>query len=177
MAHTPNGSGSMAAQSVHIRPAIGTDLECIARVQAQAMVAAPYYDDAVDEEDEFRRLRPRILGYFDGSYHPSFSEADRTVVVADCQGVVGFGAGHVSIRLSCSGELQWLFVLPQWQGQGIGTALVKSLAEWFGRLQSTRVIVDAPPDHPSRAFYVSQGAVPLDAYWLHWPDIGESCSV
>lgn len=166
----------MAAQSVNIRPALRSDLESIARVQAQSMVAAPYYDDAVDEEDEFRRLRPRILGYFDGSYHPSFSQADRTRVVADCQRVVGFGAGHVSIRRGCTGELQWMFVLPQWQRQGIGTALLKSLAEWFGRQQSTRVIVDAPPHNPSRAFYVSLGAISLDAYWLHWPDIGQSCS-
>ncbi len=165
----------MATQPVNIRPALGADLEPIARAQAQAMVAAPYYNDSVDKEAEFRRLRLRISGYFDGSYHPRSSQADRTLVVADCQGVVGFGAGHVSTRLGCTGELQWLFVLPQWQRQGIATALLKSLADWFGRLQSTRVIVDAPPDNPSRAFYVSHGAIPLDAYWLHWPDIAESC--
>ncbi len=166
----------MPTQPLNIRPALGADLEPIARVQAQAMFAAPYYDAAVDEESEFRRLRPRISGYFDGSYHPRFARADRTLLVADGQRVVGFGAGHVSTRLGCTAELQWLFVLPQWQRQGIATALLKSLAEWFGRLQSTRVIVDAPPDNPSRAFYVSHGAIPLDAYWLHWPDIGESCS-
>ena len=166
----------METQPVHIRPALRTDLESIARVQAQAMVAASYYEDAVDEDREFRRLRPRISGYFDRSYHPSFSGADRTLLVADCQRIVRFGAGHVSTRLSCTGELQWLFVLPQWQRRGIATALLKSLAQWFGRLHSTRVIVDAPPDNPSRAFYVRHGAIPLDAYWLHWPDIGESCS-
>ncbi len=166
----------MATQSVHIRPALRTDLDSIARVQAHTMVAAPYYDDAVDEKDEFHRLRPRISGYFDGSYHPSFSQADRALVVADCQRVVGFGAAHASTRLGCTAELQWLFVLPQWQRQGIATALLHSLAQWFASLHSTRVIVDAPPDNPSRAFCVRHGAIPLDAYWLHWPDIGESCS-
>lgn len=166
----------MATQPVNIRPALRADLESIARVQARAMVAAPYYDAAVDEESEFRRLRPRISGYFDGSYHPSFAQADRTLLAADCQRVVGFSAGHLSTRLGCTAELQWLFVLPQWQRQGIATALLHSLAEWFVRLHSTRVIVDAPPDHPSRAFYVRHGAIPLDAYWLHWPDIARSCS-
>ena len=78
----------MATQPVNIRPALGADLKSITRVQARAMVASPYYDAAVDEESEFRRLRPRISGYFDGSYHPRFSRADRTLLVADCQRVV-----------------------------------------------------------------------------------------
>ncbi len=165
----------MATQSVQIRPALRTDLDCIACVQARTMVAAPYYDRAIDERQELQRLRPRICGYFDGTYHPSFSQADRTMVVADCVQVVGFGAGQVSTRLGCTGELQWMFVLPTWQRRGIGAALLSALAEWFGRLRSTRVIVDAPPDNPCRAFYVKHGAIPLDAYWLHWPDIHESC--
>ena len=164
----------MATQPVNIRPALRGDLESITRVQARAMVAAPDYDDAVDETREIRRSRPRISGYFDGSYHPSFAQSDRTLLVADCQRVVGFASGHLSTRLGCTAELQWLFVLPEWQRQGIGGLLLKSLAQWFARMHGTRVIVDAPPDNSSRAFYVRHGAIPLDAYWLHWPDIAES---
>ena len=102
----------MVKQSLHIRPALRADLDRITRVQAQTMVAAPHYASAVDEEREFQRLQPRISGYFDGSYHPRFSRADRILLVADCEQVVGFVAGHVSTRLGCTGELQWMFVLP-----------------------------------------------------------------
>ena len=100
---------------VQIRPALRTDLDCIARVGAETTVAAPYYEAAIDEGDEFHRWRPRISWYFDGSYHPRFAQADRTLIVAECALVVGFGAGHVSTRLGCTSELQWMFVLTQWQ--------------------------------------------------------------
>ena len=53
---------------MQIRPAVKADLDVIARVQARTMVAADYYDDSVDEELEFQRLRrgqcPRIARDF-----------------------------------------------------------------------------------------------------------------
>lgn len=53
----------MATQSVQIRPALRTDLDCIARVQARTMVAAPYYDRAIDERQELQRLRPGVWAW------------------------------------------------------------------------------------------------------------------
>jgi hypothetical protein len=145
----------LTARFLHIRAARATDLDPIARVRAAAVVAAAYYEEAVDEEDERRRFLPRVRGYLDGTYHPRFARAERTVIVAERGEVIGFAAGHASTRLGCTGELQWLFTHP----------------EWFARAQATRVIVDAPPANPYRAFYVRHGAVPLDEHWLHWPDI------
>ncbi len=48
----------------------------------------------------------------------------------------------------CLAELQWTFVLPERQRQGIGTQLLSLLQAWFRSHQATRVIVDAAPNNP-----------------------------
>ena len=158
---------------LRIRPADAADLEQIVRVQVAAMVASEYYDDS-DLDSSFDRLKPRIVGYFNRTYHPGFAEAARTIIVADCGEIVGFAAGHASSRLGCNAELQWMFVPPARQRQGIGSALLAALARWFERIGRTHVIVDCPPANPSRAFYLNHGALPLDAHWLHWPHIAQA---
>jgi GNAT superfamily N-acetyltransferase len=158
---------------MQIRRAAEFDLAAITRVQARAMVAADHYQDSRDEEAEYRRLWPRVSGYFAGTYGPKDSLAERTMFVAEEEGtIVGFIAGHRSTRRGCNAELEWMFVLPEWQRQGIGALLLRPLQAWFVARNSARVIVDAPPQNPCRAFYLKHGAVPLDEYWLYWKDIG-----
>lgn len=157
---------------MQVRLALKTDLDSIARVQARTMVASDHYDESVNLESEFERLRPRVAGYFRGTYHPSHSLSERAVFVAEHDGrIIGFVAGHRSTRMGCEGELQWMFVSPRWQRQGVGAELLRPMARWFAGQESTHVIVDAPPSNPSRAFYLKHGARPLDEYWLHWRDI------
>jgi len=158
-----------------IRPATAFDLDAIARVQARTMVAAAHYKDSLEDESEYRRLLPRVSGYFAGTYGPRYALAERVMFVAEPdEGIVGFIAGHRSTRRGCSAELEWMFVLPEWQRQGIGERLLQPLREWFIAQNSTRVIVDAPPENPCRAFYLKHGAIPLDGYWLYWMDIGHT---
>lgn len=160
---------------MHVRPVVATDLEAIAWVQARIMVAAAHYPDSVNEESEYHRLLPRVSGYFAGTYGPRFALAERSMFVAEHQGeIIGFIAGHRSTRRGCNAELEWMFVLPRWQRQGVGARLLQPLREWFIQQKSTRVIIDAPPTNPCRAFYLKHGAVPLDGHWLHWEDIGET---
>ena len=159
---------------MHIRPARETDLDAVACVHAQTRVASSFYEDAVDVEAEYQRLRPRLAGYVAGTYHPSWSLSERLIIVAEQDDqIVGFIAGHRSRRMGCTGELQWMFVLPHWQRRGIGAALLRPLATWFIEQGSRTVIIDAPPENPYRAFYLKHGAVALDAYWLYWKDIGD----
>ena len=160
---------------MQIRDAVDSDLDAIARVQARTMVASDYYGNAVDEQSEYQRIHPRVVGYSAGTYSPSHSLAERTLLVAahDAQ-IIGIAAGHRSTRMGCTGELQWMFVLPRWQRRGIGARLLRPLREWFKVHGSTKVIVDAPPENPYRAFYRKHGAVPLDEYWLYWKNIGEA---
>ena len=67
----------------------------------------------------------------------------------------------------------WVVVLPRWQRQGIGGRLLQALRRCFTAHETTKVIVDAPPDNPSRAFYLKHGAIPLYEYWVYWENIGE----
>ena len=85
--------------------------------------------------------------------------------------IVGFIAGQRSTRMGCEGELQWMFVLPERQREGVGAALLAPMAEWFVQQDSRHVIIDAPPENGFRAFYLKYGATPFDEYWLHWEDI------
>ncbi len=141
-------------------------------VQAEAMVASGYYETAVDVDQESARLRPRVHGYFFGTYHPSHALEPRAMFVAEQgSGVIGFVAGHLSTRMGCDAELQWIFVRPAAQGRGVGSSLLPPIAEWFTSQGATHVIIDAPPENPYRTFYIEHGAVPLDSYWLHWRDV------
>ena len=159
---------------MQIRDAVDSDLAAMARVQACTMVASDFYDTSLDEDSEYRRLYPRIVGYFAGTYNPSYALAERTMLVAvQEEQIVGFAAGHRSTRMGCTAELQWMFVLPQWQRRGIGAQLLWPLQQWFTVHGGTKVIVDASPENPSRSFYLKHGAVPLDAYWLFWENLGE----
>ena len=163
---------------MRVRPATEADLDAIARVRAQAMVASDSYEESLDVESEYQRLRPQVAGYFRGTYDPSFALSDRSLWVAEeGEEVVGIIAGHASTRLGCDGELQWMFVVPGWQRRGVGAALLRPMARWFAAQERTRVIIDAPPENPDRAFYLKHGAVPLDQYWLHWPDIAAALGV
>ncbi len=160
---------------MEVRPVGLSDLDAVVRLQAEAMVASEAYPESVDESAVAEHLRPRVKGYFDGSYHPSHAMAPRAMFVAVTNGrIVGFVAGHLSTRMGCEGELQWIFVRPSEQRRGIGAALLRPMADWFKKVGGTHVIVDAPPGHPSRDFYRHFGALPLDSYWLHWPDIGRA---
>lgn len=155
-----------------IREAKASDGTTIARVQARTMVASAYYDTSHDEDAEYGRLFPRITSYLAGTYHPSYALVDRAMFVATYQQQpIGFIAGHRSTRMGCTAELQWMFVVPEWQRQGVGGRLLHAMIPWFHSHASTRVIVDAAPENPYRAFYLKHGAIPLDAYWLYWEDI------
>src|SRR5450432_2816265 len=128
---------------MQIRAAVASDLTTITRAQAQVMVASEHYEDSVDEELIYNRLYPRIRGYMAGTYGPRHAFAERAIFVAAHEGViVGFIAGHRSTRLGCNGELEWMFVLPQWQRMGVGGQLLQPLREWYVARNSTKVIVD-----------------------------------
>ena len=132
------------------RAAVHSDLEAIARLQAVTRVTTPYSTDArptktlnMNDCTRVWRATCPVL------YHPSFALDDRSMFVAlDQSRIIGFIAGHRSTRMGCLAELQWTFVLPERQRQGIGAQLLSLLQAWFRSHQATRVIVDAAPNSP-----------------------------
>jgi GNAT superfamily N-acetyltransferase len=86
--------------------------------------------------------------------------------------VVGFAAGG-SLReagdplpgqpgeLNCSGELGALYVLPGWQGQGIGRALLQASAAWLAAAGHTGMLIWTLAENaPARRFYEAMGGIP-----------------
>ncbi|HVS92869.1 MAG TPA: GNAT family N-acetyltransferase [Mucilaginibacter sp.] len=114
---------------------------------------------------------PYIKGYMDGITNPQKAMAQRTVYVAtDGDRIVGWIAGHLTKRLGCDGELQWIDVDPEYRRKGIASELIKMLAGWFVRQGAKKICVD-PGNDNSRSVYAVNGAANLNQHWMYWEDI------
>lgn len=154
-----------------IRPATEADADGCARVMARAMAASPDYG-CPKEEEILEHWRVRVSGYLAGTYHPGFAKEERTGFVAEESGeIIAFVAGHRTMRFSCDGEVQWAFVLPEWQRRGIGSSLLSNLRQWFAKHGMKKVCVNASAEMKTRAFYLKHGAVPMSEHWCVWEDV------
>lgn len=113
----------------------------------------------------------RVSGYFNCQLHPQKALLPRILYVATLSGrVVGFIAGHLTERLGCQGELQWINVIPEYRGKGIALDLLRYLAQWFVAQQALYVCVDVGSEE-GRSFYKKTGAESLNQHWMVWKDI------
>jgi ribosomal protein S18 acetylase RimI-like enzyme len=88
------------------------------------------------------------------------------------EAVVGYIGGHLTERYECDGELQYLYVAPQYRRTGVASEMLRLLARWFDTHDASRICVDVEPDnHRARGFYASHGANYLNSHWLVWPDL------
>ncbi|MBS1503347.1 MAG: GNAT family N-acetyltransferase [Bacteroidetes bacterium] len=114
---------------------------------------------------------PYIKGYMDGITNPQKALAQRAVYVAtDGDRIVGWIAGHLTKRLGCDGELQWIDVDSEYRRKGIASELIKILAGWFARQDAKKICVD-PGNEDSRKFYEANRAENLNEHWMYWQDI------
>lgn len=116
---------------------------------------------------------PRMAAYFERQHHPQKALVPRAGFVAlDTDAVVGYIAGHLTRRFGYDGEVQYLYVPPEYRRHGIATALLRLMAAWFRDQNAMRVCVNVNVDSPPAApFYLSQGASVLSDYWYAWEDI------
>ncbi|MGD0438045.1 MAG: GNAT family N-acetyltransferase [Bryobacteraceae bacterium] len=122
---------------------------------------------------DFQRLRTRWDGYVRRIHHPRHALEPRILFASVADGfLVGYIAGHFSRRHDTEGELQSIYVLKEFQGRGIGTALLTRLAEWFVGNKRRCVCVGINPKNPYKRFYDKHGARAINAHWLVWDDIG-----
>lgn len=117
-----------------------------------------------------------MTAYFNGQHHPQRALMPRTGYIAMAGGpLVGYIAGHLTTRHACAGEVQYLYVSPEFRRRGIATALITMLAAWFTDNAAARVCVCLDTESASaEPFYRSVGAVPLSPekkYWFVWQDI------
>jgi GNAT superfamily N-acetyltransferase len=147
------------AVTVHIREATSADVAAIAQCRSSDPAAGP--------------ADWRMAGYFDGRHHPHRALPPRIGFVAlDAGNVVSYIAGHLTTRFGYQGELQYLFVAPEYRRHGVATTLLRHLAAWFRDHDATRVCVDVNLDSPSAApFYERLGARSFKPHWWGWDDI------
>lgn len=115
--------------------------------------------------------------YFARKHHPRGALAPRAAWLAEMAGVpsaalVGYAAAHLTTRLGCAGELQWLLVAPEARGSPVAGALLACAARWLVARGAGRVCVNVEPENArARCFYAKRGAEVLDTHWMVWSDV------
>jgi GNAT superfamily N-acetyltransferase len=118
-----------------------------------------------------------MAAYLDGEHHPQRALGPRMAFVAMMGGaVVGYAAAHLTTRHGCAGEVQYLFVNPGYRRRGIGSELLRRLADWLTAQGAHRVCVPLANDSPPEAkpFLQRAGASPVQRFWYGWDNIGEA---
>ena len=72
--------------------------------------------------------------------------------------------------IECSGELEWINVIPEYRRTGIAKAILCILAKWFIENNALKICVD-PGNEIARNFYLKTGAENLNPHWMFWEDI------
>jgi|SRR5580658_3235550 ribosomal protein S18 acetylase RimI-like enzyme len=149
-----------AAEEVLYRPATLLDVSAIAQLRPEPLGNAPDWDY-------------RLAAYLSGEFNPRQALPTRVIIVAEQDDeIIGFIAGHLTRRFHCQGELQWINVSAALRRQGVATELLRELAGWFAAHNAHHICVDAKPRNAdARAFYIHNGAEPLNDHWMVWPNI------
>lgn len=115
--------------------------------------------------------KDRMQRYFAGKHHPQHALGPRVVWMAEEGGrAIGYAAGHLSQRFGSEGELQWIYVRPDYRGAGVAAELLRLLAAWFQQQGARRICVNSGDERAQR-FYRRHGATDLDEAWLEWRDV------
>lgn len=132
-----------------LRPALATDTDAMLEVFHRAI------DDLFTAKG--RRPLPRNSRPLSALFGHLIATDPASAVVADDHGrLVAFGMAY---RRGSSGYLSFLFVLPEWQGRGIGRAVLAECFEAMGR--PGRMGTCAEADQPvSTGLYAGLGLVP-----------------
>jgi ribosomal protein S18 acetylase RimI-like enzyme len=125
---------------------------------------------AAESEDEFV-WGDRIARYLRGEQFPPHALHSRAIFVAVDQEVVGFVAGHLTLRPGCQGELQWINIAVDHRGSGVARALITRLGTWFVEQDAKCICVKVDFRNVlARRLYSSCGAQILDEDWMIWDD-------
>jgi GNAT superfamily N-acetyltransferase len=144
---------------VTLRPVEPTDIPPMAAIRAQEWGTEAFWRD-------------RIGLYLSGRHSPQQALTARAAFVAmDGNDLVGFVAGHRTHRLKCDGELQWINVVRERRGLGVGGQLMTQIGTWFVDQDARRICVNVDPDNSAaRKLYARHGARPLNDHWMVWED-------
>ncbi len=159
---------------IEIRSATADDAETIVAIYRSSKLASlPELVESYDHDVTF--LTNRWRSYIADGSRAQMSKGDGFVFIAYAeQTPVGYAAYHHTARHSVDAELQSLYVLPDAQGTGVGTALVHLIVARLVDEGSKSMCVGYDPRNPYRRFYWKHGAVEINPHWAIWGDV-RSC--
>ncbi|MEQ2528403.1 GNAT family N-acetyltransferase [Bacillaceae bacterium CLA-AA-H227] len=171
----------MTNQSINIRKAILTDAKGIAKVHVDSWRTT--YLNIVP--DEF--LNSLNYESFEQRWNNNIPNGGVYVAETESGEIVGFSSGgkeRSGNYEGFDGEIYAIYILKEYQGQGIGRKLVKPIAVEMKELGHNSMLVLVLKDNPSRHFYEALGAKYIDEVEveiggkhlpelvLGWDDIG-----
>jgi GNAT superfamily N-acetyltransferase len=149
---------------ITLRPAASADIPAMAAIRAQEWGTTSFWAH-------------RIGSYLRGEHSPQEALPARAAFVATDESILlGFVAGHRTRRLGCDGELQWINVVHEKRGLGIGRKLLRQMGAWFVEQNAYRICVNVDPKNAiARKLYARYGAHPLKKHWMVWQNSRAMC--
>ncbi len=144
-----------------LRPAQISDAQAIARVN-HVTWAETYQDILEPAYIQSRSLDEQVKLWQDQLASANPSEAR---ILAERDGSLwGYAGGgrNPDTHSPFSAELFGIYVLRDYQRQGVGTALLKSLAAWLNEQGHRSMLVWIMRENPFREFYLKTGASQLE---------------
>ncbi|MCK8060524.1 MULTISPECIES: GNAT family N-acetyltransferase [unclassified Fusibacter] len=139
-----------------IRLAKREDARAIIEVNLKTWESA--YKNIVD--DAFIQKRWTDFEDTVANYETRLSEDDSIVFVAEIDGrIIGFATAGEDRLGKYDGELYAIYLLPEFQGNGIGHALYNRIEMLFKAQGKKNMIIWSLKANPHRGFYVRMGGV------------------
>lgn len=114
----------------------------------------------------------RWRSYLTDGSRAQMSRGDGFAIIAEDRGTpVGFAGYHHTYRHGADVELQSLYVLKEAQGNGVGTALLSSVASRVVAGGERSMCVGYDPRNPYRPFFLDHGAIEINQHWAIWRDL------
>jgi GNAT superfamily N-acetyltransferase len=111
--------------------------------------------------------------YFNGQ-SPASAKPERVIYKAIIGGkIVGYIAGHLTIRYEKDAEIQSFYILREYQRKGIGAKLLAEFLGWLQIQNAVSLCVGIDSTNPYQAFYHKYGAGYLNPHWMFWDDVEE----
>jgi len=159
---------------VHIRRATVADTDTVVRILLASKEAS--FPGTIDDHDrDVAFWTRRWRGYIVSGSGARQSHGDGWVFLAEVEQIpIGYVAYHHTTRHGTDAELQNIYVLKDWQGRGVGTQLLGTVAHRLHADGSRTMCVGYDSESPYKGFYMKYGAVETEpgSPWAIWVDVG-----
>jgi diamine N-acetyltransferase len=156
-----------------IRRATVADTDTVVRILIASKEAS--FPETIDEHDrDLAFWTQRWRGYIASGSLARQSRGDGWVFMAEVDDrPVGYIAYHHTTRHGTDAELQNIYVLKEWQGRGVGTHLLGTIAHRLAADGSRTMCVGYDSESPYTRLYFKHGAVEITpgSPWAMWPDL------